>query len=49
MWCEQPRNKANYHFANVGNMIVFGKGGEREVDYYHLSRFACYPLPVTLH
>ena len=40
--CEQSGNKPDYHFANVGKMIIVGKGGEREVDDYHLSRFACY-------
>ena len=40
--CEQSGNKPDYHFANVVKMIIVGKGGEREVDDYHLSRFACY-------
>ena len=40
--CEQSGNKSENHFANVGKMIIVGKGGEREVDDYHLSRFACY-------
>ena len=40
--CEQSGNKPDYHFANVGKMIVVGKGGGRVVDDYHLSRFACY-------
>ena len=40
--CEQSGNRPDYHFANVGKMIIVGKGGEREVDDHHLSRFACY-------
>lgn len=40
--CEQSGNQSDYHFANVGKMIIVGKGGESKVDDYHLSRFACY-------
>ena len=30
------------HFAGAGKikMIVLGKGGQREVDHYQISRFA---------
>ena len=27
-----------HHFAGAGKMIVLGKGGQREVDDYQLSR-----------
>ena len=40
--CEQSGNKSENHFANVGKMVEIGSGSEREVDDYHLSRFACY-------
>lgn len=40
--CEQSGNKSEYHFAGAGKMIELGKGGEREVEDYQLSRFACY-------
>ncbi len=40
--CEQSGNKSENHFANVGKMVELGSGSEREVDDYHLSRFACY-------
>ena len=40
--CEQSGNKAGHHFAGAGKMIATGKGALREVDDYHLSRFACY-------
>jgi DNA-damage-inducible protein D len=40
--CEKSGNKPDYHFARARKMIILGKGGEREVPDYHLSRFACY-------
>jgi DNA-damage-inducible protein D len=40
--CKQSGNEPDYHFARARKMITLGKGGEREVDDYHLSRFACY-------
>ncbi|MFA5238737.1 MAG: DNA damage-inducible protein D [Phycisphaerae bacterium] len=40
--CQQSGNAPTHHFAGAGKMITLGKGGEREVPDYHLSRFACY-------
>jgi DNA-damage-inducible protein D len=40
--CEQSGNTPEHHFAGAGKMIALGKGGTREVEDYHLSRFACY-------
>ena len=40
--CETSGNDPEYHFAGAGKMIELGKGGLREVEDYHLSRFACY-------
>jgi DNA-damage-inducible protein D len=40
--CQKSGNPPDYHFAGAGKMIGIGKGGERPVDDYHLSRFACY-------
>jgi DNA-damage-inducible protein D len=40
--CEQSGNDPAYHFAGAGKMIALGKGGQREVEDYQLSRFACY-------
>lgn len=36
------RNSPSDHFASAGKPIDLGKGGAREVDNFHLSRFACY-------
>ena len=40
--CHQSGNDSEHHFARARKMIVVGKGGERDVDDYSLSRFACY-------
>lgn len=40
--CEKSGNKKGHHFADAGKMIATGKGAVREIDDYHLSRFACY-------
>lgn len=40
--CETSGNDPEHHFAGAGKMIEVGKGGQREVEDYHLSRFACY-------
>ena len=40
--CERSGNEPGHHFARARKMIILGKGGEREVPDYHLSRFACY-------
>ena len=40
--CEKSGNEPGHYFVRVRKMISLGKGGEREVPDYHLSRFACY-------
>lgn len=40
--CKESGNPPEHHFAGVGKMIGLGKGGQRDVEDYHLSRFACY-------
>lgn len=40
--CEQSGNSPQHHFAGAGKLITHGKGGQRQVDDFHLSRFACY-------
>ena len=40
--CKESGNPPEHHFAGAGKMIELGKGGQRDVDDYQLSRFACY-------
>lgn len=40
--CEQSGNVVGDHFASAGKMVRLGSGGERTVQDYALSRFACY-------
>jgi DNA-damage-inducible protein D len=40
--CQQSGNDPSHHFAGTGKMIRLGKGAEREVPDFNLSRFACY-------
>ena len=44
--CETSGNNPAHHFAGAGKMIALGKGGQRGVDDYQLSRFAyCHCRP----
>lgn len=40
--CQESGNAPKYHFAGVRKLIQAGKGAERQVEDYQLSRFACY-------
>src|SRR5947209_11561975 len=40
--CQQSGNIIDHHFTGAGKMISLGKGAEREVKDYFLSRLACY-------
>jgi len=40
--CENSGQKIEDHFEDILEMIVIGKGGERQADSVKLSRYACY-------
>ena len=40
--CSISNNNVLYHFSQVGKMIHLGKGGQRKISDYKLSRYACY-------
>ncbi len=40
--CRIAGEDVSYHFADVGKMIIVGKGAEREIHEMLLTRYACY-------
>lgn len=45
--CETSGNKISDHFAGAGKMVSIGSGADREVEDYHLSRYACYLIAMN--
>ncbi len=40
--CVASGNVPGHHFAGAGKMVEIGSGSSRQVEDFHLSRFACY-------
>ena len=40
--CETSGHKASDHFTEVSKMIAHGKGGQRKIKDFTLTRYACY-------
>ena len=40
--CKQSGNDPQNHFSSAAKMVGIGSGTSRDLDDYHLSRFACY-------
>ncbi|MDD5054914.1 MAG: DNA damage-inducible protein D [Candidatus Peribacteraceae bacterium] len=40
--CKNGKQEPKYHFADVGKLIEAGKGAQRQVEDWYLTRYACY-------
>lgn len=45
--CEGSNNKVSDHIVQVHDMIETGKGAHRQIEDYHLSRYACYLIAMN--
>lgn len=45
--CDNAGYDSRDHFVGASKMIKVGKGAEREVLDYHLSRYACYLIAMN--
>lgn len=45
--CASSNNSVPDHFVQVHDMVIIGSGAEREIEDYHLSRYACYLVAMN--
>lgn len=45
--CKGSNNAVSEHFSQVGKMIPLAKGAMREIEDFHLSRYACYLIAMN--
>ena len=45
--CETSNGKVSDHFVGAAKMVQLGSGAEREVEDFHLSRYACYLIAMN--
>jgi len=45
--CKNANNQAFDHFVGVNELIETGKGAQREIQDFHLSRYACYLIVMN--
>ena len=45
--CETSNGKVSDHFVGAAKMVQLGSGAKREVEDFHLSRYACYLIAMN--
>lgn len=45
--CETSNGKVSDHFVGAAKMVQVGSGAKREVEDFHLSRYACYLIAMN--
>ena len=45
--CASSDNAVSDHFTEVSKMVILGSGAAREVEDFHLSRYACYLIAMN--
>ncbi len=45
--CETSNINSSDHFVGAAKMVTLGSGAEREVEDFHLSRYACYLIAMN--